>query len=406
MKPASDRSPGGPGHQGPLRGYRVIDLSVFAQGGVAGGLLRELGAEVIKVERPGGDPGRRLGVLPQGVSTFYEPMNRGKWSVVLDLTRPEGRDVVLRLAEQADVFLQNGRPGSLERLGLGYEDVSRVNPAIIYAHGTGYGLEGPDAEQGVVDIVGQARSGLAAVTGSEAPTPAGAILSDHLGAVYLAVGVLGALVHRERTGEGQSVECSMLGAMIAAQQWELSHYLFTDEVPRRSGRGHQLFFSLWGIYDTANGFVALAGVPEPAWRGFVQAVGAPHLLDDPRFATQDARRANSDALAGEVAEALRHVRTEDVLRVGQAMGIRCTAVQDYAALAADPQVAANAYMREVEHPVLGRVRITGNPIRYSGTPLDAPVAARALGADTDRTLADLGYSDHERDDLRTRGVMG
>src|SRR5690606_29195311 len=136
-----------------------------------------------------------------------------------------------------------------------------VDPEVGYAHGTGYGLDGPDATQGVVDIVGQARGGLAAVTGWDAPTPAGAILSDHLGAMYLTVGVLGALLHRERTGKGQMVECSMLGAMIAAQQWEFSHFLFTDEVPRRSGRGHQLFFSLWGIFETHDGFVALAGVP-------------------------------------------------------------------------------------------------------------------------------------------------
>ncbi|MCA9829452.1 MAG: CoA transferase [Dehalococcoidia bacterium] len=225
---------------GPLSHLRVIDLTVFAQGAVAGQLLREFGADVIKIERPTGDPGRRLSVVAPDRSTFFEPLNRGKRGVVLDLKNEGGREVFMRLAEGADVLVHNLSVGVMERLGLGYEEVAEINPSIVYAHGTGLGTQGPDAELGVVDLIGQARGGLASVTGTEQPTPAGAILSDHLGGMYLLVGILAALVHRERTGEGQFVESSMLGALIAVQGWEFSHHLITGEVPERSGHGHHL----------------------------------------------------------------------------------------------------------------------------------------------------------------------
>lgn len=394
------------GAPGPLSHLRVLDLSVFAQGGVAGGLLRELGAEVIKIERPGlGDPGRALTPVGAGVSSFFEPFNRGKRSVVLDLARPAGRDVLLRLAEDCDILLHNARPGVMARLGLSYEDVRAVNPSIVYAEGTGYGPSGPDADRAVVDILGQARGGLVAVTGTDQPAPAGAILSDHLGGVYLLVGVLAALVHRERTGEGQRVECSMLGAMIAAQAWEFGHYLLTGEPPRRSGRGHHLFWSLWGVFETADGFVALAGVPPEAWPAFADLIGRPDLAQVERFATHLGRREHSEALGVEVAKALRGWETAPLLEAMLALGIRCTNVQDYAGLASDPQVTANGYVAEVEHPMLGVVRVPANPIRLSRTPVVTPAAAPRLGEHTAVILSEFGSSATDTEALRGAGVV-
>jgi CoA:oxalate CoA-transferase len=381
---------------GPLSHLRVLDLSVFAQGGVAGGLLRELGAEVIKIERPGrGDPGRALTQVRPGVSTFFEPINRGKRSVVLDLAQPAGREALLRLAEGCDVLLHNARPGVMARLRLDYDDVSAVNPGIVYAEGTGLGAEGPDAALGVVDIIGQARGGLVAATGTEQPVPAGAILSDHLGAVYLTAGILAALVHRERTGEGQRVECSMLGAMIAAQGWEFGHYLVSGEQPERGGRGHPLLRGLWGVYETADGFVAITGVPPEAWERFAVLIGRSELSADERYASTSGRRTHAVELAAEVAAAFRGMRTGPLVADMLELGIRCTPVQDYAALASDRQVAENGYVVSVEHPVLGEVRVPANPIRLSRTPSETPAAAPRLGEDTEAVLGALGYGRDE-----------
>ncbi|HEY5475550.1 MAG TPA: CoA transferase [Tepidiformaceae bacterium] len=395
-----------PAPHGPLAHLRVLDLSVFAQGGVAGGLLRELGAEVIKIERPGrGDPGRALTEVRPGVSTFFEVFNRGKRSVALDLSRPGGRKVLLRLAEGCDVFLHNARPGVMARLGLDYEDVRAVNPEIVYAEGSGFGPLGPDAAHGVVDIIGQARGGLVAVTGTGRPTPAGAIVSDHLGAVYLAVGILAALVHRERTGEGQRVECSMLGAMIAAQGWEFGHYLVTGTPPARSGRVHHLMGGLWGIFETADGFLALTGVPPEAWPPFLELIERPDLARDERFATPLARRDFSDELAQEVAAAFLHMPTEPLVDRMSGLDIRCTRVQDYERLAADPQVTENGYVISVDHPVLGKVRVPANPLRLSRTPAETPVAAPRLGEDTESVLAAFGVTPGELKVLRTEGTI-
>ncbi len=395
-----------PAARGSLAHLRVLDLSVFAQGGVAGGLLRELGAEVIKIERPGrGDPGRGLTEVRPGVSTFFEVFNRGKRSVVLDLSRPSGRDVLLRLAEGCDVLLHNARPGVMARLGLDYEDVRAVNPEIVYAEGSGFGALGPDAGHGVVDIIGQARGGLVAVTGADRPTSTGAIVSDHLGAVYLAVGVLAALVHRERTGEGQRVECSMLGAMVAAQGWEFGHYLATGNLPSRTGRAHHLLGGLWGIYETADGFLALTGVAPEAWEPFLELIGRADLDQDTRFATPLARRDFSDDLASEIAASFREMQTDRLVERMVALDIRCTRVQDYEQLAHDPQVTANGYVINVDHPVLGTVRVPANPLRLSRTPAETPTAAPRLGEDTESVLTAFGLSPGELEVLRSEGAI-
>lgn len=392
--------------RGPLAHLRVLDLSVFAQGALAGQILGELGADVIKVERPGrGDPGRALSNFGDGHSAFFEPLNRGKRGMVIDLARADGREVLLRLAEGADVFLHNSSVGALERIGLGYEDLRARNPSIVYGHGTGLGEHGPDATRDVVDIIGQARGGLASVTGQSQPVPAGAILSDNIGGLYLLVGILAALVHREHTGEGQKVESSMLGALIAAQAWELSNYLFTGNLPTRGGRGHPLLRGLWGVYEASDGFLALTGVNPDAWPAFCDLIGARQLLDDDRFASAELRQQHASALADVVAAEFVRFPTVELVDNLLALGLRCTAVNDYAAVAADPQVQVNGYIVEVDHPRLGRVRVPANPIHLSKTPATTPAAAPRPGEHTVQLLGETGYSPDEITRLRATGVV-
>ncbi len=391
---------------GPLRHLRVLDLSVFAQGGAAGAFFRELGAEVVKVERrESGDPGRRLTEVAPGASTFFEPFNRGKQSITIDLQRPEGHEILLRLVEGCDVLLHNARPGVMERLGLSYDDLRNLNPGLVYIAGSGYGTEGPDAGDSVVDIIGQARGGIASITGRESPVPAGAIVADYLGAMHLVIGGLAALIQRTETGTGQRVDASMLGAMVSLQSWEFGHYLVTGDLPRRSGRGHQLFPSLWGIYETADGSIALTGVAPEQWEGFLGLIESVELADDERFATPAARREHWDALAGEVAQRLRRLPTDRLLEGLQDLGVRCARVQDYSQLASDPQVIANEYIVEVEHPTFGRIRVPANPIRFSDADTEIAAAAPALGEHTEVILQSLGYSAAEIEDLRASEVL-
>ncbi len=391
---------------GPLAHLRVLDLSVFAQGALVGQVLREFGADVIKVERPGrGDPGRALSNVQPGVSAFFEPFNRGKRGIVLDLSKPDGREALLRLAEGADVFLHNSSVGALERLGLGYDDILARNPNIIYGHGTGLGELGPDAKREVVDLIGQARGGLAAMTGESGPVPAGAIISDNIGGLYLLVGILAALVHRERTGEGQRVESSMLGSLIAAQGWEISNFLFTGQMAPRAGRGHPLIRGLWGIYETADGFMALTGIPPEAWPGFCDFIASDSLSNDPRYASTESRVQHAADLAAAISAEFRRFATADLVSRLVALGLRCTAVNDHAAVANDPQVLANGYIVEIEHPELGTVRVPANPIRMSATPVETPIAAPRHGEHTDTVLGEAGYSTTEIAALRAAGII-
>jgi crotonobetainyl-CoA:carnitine CoA-transferase CaiB-like acyl-CoA transferase len=351
-----------------------------------------------------GDPGRRLSPVAPGVSAFFEPLNRGKRGIVLDLQAKEGREVFLRLAEGADVLVHNLSVGVMERLGLGYDEVAAVNPGIIYAHGTGLGHRGPDAELGVVDLIGQARGGLASVTDTEQPTPAGAIISDHLGGMYLLAGILAAVAHRERTGEGQFVESSMLGALIATQSWEISTHLATGNLPQ-AGRGHQLLAGIYGIYETAAGYLAITGIPDATWDEFCRLTGGDELSSDARFATPAGRRENVAALKIAVQKALLSVEAKAIAKKLQALGVRCSPVQSYADIAEDEQALANGYIVEVQHPVLGQVRATGNPIHLGRTPTEVPDAAPRLGEHTADVLAELGMTHEDIAALQASGAI-
>ncbi len=390
---------------GPLSGIRILDFTILTAGGEATGYLCDLGAEVIKVEPFGGDLGRRLTPLAAGESTFFLPQNRGKRGIAIDLKQAEGRAIALELAATSDAVAHNFRVGAMERLGLGYEDLRAVNSSIVYAEGTAYGALGPDAELESVDILGQARSGAMSITGEGYPTPAGYISTDFSAAMQLAIGLLSALVWKLRTGEGQKVEGSMLGSMITAQAWEMTHYLVTGSEPAPGGRGHHLFpRSVWGAYDTEDGHVTIGGFDFAKLGALAEALPAPELSE---FAKLDAaaRGAHIQEVIGAIREALKRHSTGRVYEVLQGLGVRCAPVQSYAQVAADPQVLANGYIVEIEHPRLGRTRMTGNPLRFSQTPIELAQTAPAIGEHTLPVLRELGYSDEAVASLVERRVV-
>ncbi|MGD9749754.1 MAG: CaiB/BaiF CoA transferase family protein [Acidimicrobiia bacterium] len=394
---------------GALDGITVLDLAILVQGPQAAAMLHDLGATVIKVELPGfGDLGRYIRSDPaQGASGFFEGCNRGKRSVTLDLRTAGGKRALRRLVERADVLIHNFVPGTMESWGLSYEELSAINPALVYAGGSTFGPLGPDAAREGADTLGQAAGGLMSTTGSdgEPPTAVGAVIADHIGCQNMVSGILAALLHRERrSGRGQRVEVSLLGGQIWAQCSELTHYLLHGQVPGRANRGHPIIKGLLRMVPTADGWIQLVGVPRQLWPAFAHAIDRPDLADDPRFLTLLYAPEDLAELCRLVDEVFPTRTTAEWCERLLAAGQRFAPVRDYAEVAADPGAVANGYLVEVDHPERGRCLVVGNPIRLSDTPTVAGVVAPELGQHTEEVLLEAGFSWEEIEQLRADGA--
>lgn len=396
---------------GALEGLRVLDMTVWQQGTSASAMLADLGADVVKIEDPnGGDPGRGLWRVEQagGLSGYFQALNRGKRSVALDLKHPRGREVLLRLARDADVFLTNFRPGVCERLGIGYADMCKANARIIYACASGYGREGPDAQQGSFDILGQARGGLMAVTGEPDRPPGyiGAPVADQVGGIMAAFGILAALLHRERTGEGQEVDVSLLGSVMALQSFNITGYLLSGEVPpRRARAGYSPF---WNVYCGSDGkYFALAILLNRGWHEICHAIGRPELEQDERFASFRARIQDHAAeLIAIFDEAFAQRSADEWVRILNERGVFAARVQDYEELSRDPQVQANSYIVDVSRPDGPPVGMVSTPVVFSKTPTHIRGLAPELGQHTEEVLLEAAYTWEEIDALRADGAIG
>lgn len=381
---------------GPLDGVRVVDLSIGQMGPAATALLADYGAEVVKVESLRGDPGRGVEVQPDGVSAFFLTHNRGKKSLTLNLRHPEGREVVLRLAERSHVFVQSWTPGTVERLGLGYDSVRARNPGIIYASASGFGRKGPRARLPAMDMVAQGVGGLMAANagpdGGE-PIPVGPTIADQTGAFLLALGIVLALFHRQRTGQGQQVDVSLLGGMIALQGWHIAHYLLTGRMALMASQRTQRS-PLFTFYRARDGWFTIAIIDPRQWPALCRVVGAPELADDPRFADTRMRNERAAELIAILDERFAARPRDEWLRLLEAEEIPCGPVQTYADLADDPQIAANDYITNAD----GR-RAPGLAVQLSETPGEAR-SAPELGQHTEEVLQTLGYSWDEIGRLR------
>jgi crotonobetainyl-CoA:carnitine CoA-transferase CaiB-like acyl-CoA transferase len=404
---------------GALSHVRVLDLSRVLAGPWASQVLADLGAEVIKIERPGtGDETRGWGppwiADPTGAgrtAAYFASTNRGKRSVTVDLSTPEGQGIVRRLAARADVVLENYKVGALARRGLGYADLAAVNPRLVYCSISGFGQDGPYRDRPGYDFLLQAMGGLMSITGEPdgvpggGPVKVGVALTDLLTGMYAATAVLAALAHRDRTGAGQHVDLSLLDVQVAALANQAQGYLVTGEPPRRLGNAHPSIVP-YQAFATADGHLVLAVGNDAQFARFCDVAGRPDLARDPRFATNATRVGARAELVALLAPLLAGRTTAAWVAALEAADVPCGPINDLAQVFADPQVRHRGLRVEIPRPGGGAIPAVASPIRLSRTPVRHDVPPPALGEHTREVLVELlGMAEAEVAALRERGVV-
>jgi len=393
---------------GPLAGIKVIELAQIMAGPTCGMLLADMGADVIKVEKlPGGDDTRSYAEPAiRGESAAFMMLNRNKRGMAVNLKAPGGLEVVKRLLRDADVVTENYRKGTLEKLGLGHEVLEKLNPRLVYCAISGYGRTGPYADKGGFDLIAQGFAGLMSVTGEPGgpPVKSGTSIADINAGIFAALGIVSALLARERTGKGQMVETSLMEAAIQQTYWQAAIYFATGVNPGPSGSAH-ILTAPYQAFPTADGWINVGGANQSNWERIVRVIGRPDLAADPRFRTNGDRMRNLSELTPLIAERLRARPSADWIREFEAAGVPVGPVNRIGDMLADPQVAAREMVVEVDHAVAGRVKALGLPIKFASTPGEIKRAAPTLGQHTDEILAGLGYSAAEMARLRADGAV-
>jgi crotonobetainyl-CoA:carnitine CoA-transferase CaiB-like acyl-CoA transferase len=392
---------------GPLDGMRVLDLTRFVAGSHATMMLAALGAEVIKIEVPPGDPYRVQGTEQiNGESALFLALNAGKRSVAIDFRVPAGRAALERLLSGADMLVENARPGSLARHGLDWESVHARHPALIYGSISGYGDVGPDAERGGFDLILQAESGIMSVTGTEdsGPVKVGAPVLDVGAGMAVVLGLVAACVERDRTGAGRLISSSLLEFALAGLSTLAASVLAAGDVPGLLGT-HSPLFAPYGGFRTADGWLVLAGAgSEELWARACHALGLGALASDPRFTDNARRVAGRDALTREIEDVLTTKPTAHWLAVLADAGVPAGEIRGLPEVLASAQVAALGSVQELEHATAGTYRLIGPPLRIDRAPLGYRSPAPALGADTVAVLAGAGVPRKQIDDLIGQGI--
>jgi CoA:oxalate CoA-transferase len=393
----------------PLQGIRVVDMSRFLVGPFCTQMLADMGAEVIKVEPlDGGDPVRTAGSNSlSGESVFFLARNRNKKSLALDLKQEAGREIVYRLVQTADVFIENFRPGAAEKLGFGYDTLTRYNPHVIYCAVSGYGQEGPHRERPGQDLLIQAISGLISITGWESgpPTTVGTFVADMVGAFHCAYGIAVALLAKDRLGVGQKLEVSLLDSLLALQAVEATTYLNLGTTPKKAGAGHGLVPPPYRIFETREGALAIVAPSDDWWQRLSQVPALQDICSDPRFASRDSRAAHDRALNGLLEERFRTKSAAEWLALLAEHDVLTAPVYTYKDVFDDPQIIQNEMVVTQEHPIAGRLRLIGIPVKLARTPGQVRTPAPLLGQHSEEILVALGYSETEVTQLRAARVV-
>jgi crotonobetainyl-CoA:carnitine CoA-transferase CaiB-like acyl-CoA transferase len=393
----------------PLAGLTVVDLTRVLSGPYCTMLLSDMGARVIKIEQPGrGDDTRAWGPpFVSGESAYFLSINRGKESLTLDLKHPEGRRVLDALLDRADVLVENFRPGTMDRLALGYDDVARRWPRVIYCSISGFGQTGPRRNEPGYDAVVQAEGGLMSITGAAGGEPfrLGVAIADIVSGMFAAQGVAMALLARERSGQGQRVDVGMLDATTALLTYQAGIYFATGRTPARMGNRHPSI-APYETFPASDGEFVVAVGNDEQWRRFCEVIETPGLAADERFATNRARVSNYDALRPLLVTTLGGRPRDEWVRTLKAAGVPCGSVRDVAEVLQDPHLAARQMVETVEHATAGAVRLLGLPIKLSATPGTIRSAPPTLGQHTDQILrTDLGLSEQEIHALRSSCIV-
>ena len=393
----------------PLQGIRVIDFSQILAGPFCTMLLADMGADVVKVEKPnGGDDTRRYGPpFIEGESAAFLTLNRNKRSIVLDLKSEQGLGVVRQMLADADMMLHNFRPGVVERMGLGYADVSALNPAIVYCAVSGFGATGPYSQRAGFDLVAQGMSGLMSINGFPDAPPAkvGVPMADLNTGMFCAYGILTAYINRLATGNGQHVDASLLESGMAYTLYESATYFATGEVAGPLGSAHRMI-APYQAFATQDGYINIGAANQNNWERMCRAVGRDDLLDDARFASNPERMVNIQSLTPIMEETFRTQTTAHWVEVLEQAGVPCGPIYNIEQVYADPHVQSRDMAVELQHPKAGGIRNIGVAVKLSDTPGSVRTPAPLLGQHTDEVLAEFGYADSDIAALRQSGALG
>ena len=393
---------------GPLAGCRVIELAHIMAGPVAGLMLADMGADVVKVEKLSGDDARRF-VPPtiEGESAAFLMMNRNKRGIVLDLKSEDGRQALQRLVSDADVLIENYRLGTMEKLGLGYESLRQLNPGLIYCEVSGFGRTGPYAHRGGFDLIAQGMSGLMSITGEapgRQPVKVGAPISDITAGIVAAMGIAAAYAHKLKTGQGQKVDTSLFEAAITHTYWQSAIAFATGDSPQAMGSAHPLN-APYQAFQTADGWINIGAANQANWERMLTLIEAAELNDDPRFSSNAMRIENRVVLAETLSLVFLKHSTAHWLEAFEKAGVPAGPVLSITEMHADPQALAREMIVSTDHPLAGEVKTIGHPVKFSETPGGVKRPAPLMGQHTAEVLREIGYSESEIVAMAAAGVI-
>lgn len=396
-----------PPNNGPLKGIRILDFTRAMSGPFGTMLLGDLGADVIKIEPPGGDDTRSWSPPEvNGISSYFLSANRNKRSICIDLKKKGSEEIMRDLMKRADVVVENFRPGTADRLGIGYAQTKNLNDSLIYCSISGYGQTGPYRNQPGFDLTILARSGLMSVTGEpgRAPVKFGIPITDITTGMFSAISIISALFNRKSTGKGQYIDMSMMDSSMLLLTHQATGFFATGSDPGPMGSAHSSI-APYQVYKTGNGFVSVAVGSDKLWHAFCIAMGIPEMINDPRFCNNEKRVENRDYLNERIGMAMESLSTEEVIKALDNAGVPASPINRMSDLVNDPQVRERGMFQEVVHPEYGRTVGLGNIFRMSDTPGSVRMPPPTLGEHTTEIMKELGLEDRDITDLMKKGIL-